>query len=94
MTDHSVCVVVVVGTAVVVSGLGEVWQLGGGALGGILLHPGQAGIAGGGGTAPSHHQAATVGDRDATALPAICNTKYKVAWLHFSPCFVRKSKLL
>ena len=71
MPDQLVCVIVVVGTAMVVSGLEEVWQLGGGAQGRVLLHPGQAGIAGGGGAATSHHQTIHVGDRDAAALPAI-----------------------
>ena len=85
-----VCVVVVVGTAVVVSGLGEVRQLGGGALGRVLLHPGEAGIARGGGAAPSHHQAAGVGHRDAAALPAICNIQD--GFVFSSPTVSRKEE--
>ena len=93
MPDQLVCVIVVVGTAMVVSGLEEIWQLGGGALGGVLLHPGEAGIARGGGAAPSHQKVAGVGNRDAAALPAICNIKDSPVFL-LSPCLVRKNKLL
>ena len=45
MTHHLAAVVVVEGTAVVVSGLDEVGQLRGGAPGRVLLHPGEAVIA-------------------------------------------------
>ena len=68
------CVIVVVGTAVVVSRLGEVWQLGGGALGRVLLHPGEAVIAAAPGPAPGHHQAISVGYRDAAGLAENINT--------------------
>ena len=67
-------VVVVVGTAMVVSGLDEVGQLGGGAPGRVLLHPGEAGIAAAPAPAPGHHQAVGVGNRDAAALAGIINT--------------------
>ena len=93
MPDQLVCVIVVVGTAMVVSGLEEIWQLGGGALGGVLLHPGEAGIARGGGAAPSHHKSAGVGNRDAAALPGICIATNNTRWF-ISPCLVRKNKLL
>ena len=75
VTHHLAAVVVVVGTAVVVSGLGEVRQLGGGALGRELLHPGDPVIAAAPGPAPSHHQAVGVGYRDAAGLAGIINTR-------------------
>ena len=74
MPDQLVCVVVVVSTAMVVSGLEEVWQLGGGALGGVLLHPGDPVIAAAPGPAPGHHQAISVGYRDAAGLAENINT--------------------
>ena len=75
VTHHLAAVVVVEGTAVVVSGLDEVGQLRGGALGRELLHPDEAGIASGEGTAPGHHQALSVGYRDAAGLAGIINTR-------------------
>ena len=74
-THHLAAVIVVVGTAVVVSGLGEVRQLGGGALGRELLHPGEAVIAAAPGPATGHHQALSVGYRDAAGLAGIINTR-------------------
>ena len=74
-THHLAAVVVVVGTPVVVSGLGEVRQLGGGALCGVLLRPGEAVIAAAPGPAPGHHQAISVGYRDAAGLAGIINIR-------------------
>ena len=75
VTHHLSAVVVVVGTPVVVSGLDEVRQLGGGALGRELLHPGDPVIAAAPGPAPGHHQAVSVGYRDAAGLAGIINTR-------------------
>ena len=71
-------VVVVEGTAVVVSGLDEVGQLRGGAPGRVLLHPGEAVIAAAPSPASSHHQALSVGNRDPAALAGIINTSSTV----------------
>ena len=79
MTYHLVTVVVVVSTAMVISGLVEVGQREAASLGRVLLHRHDAAVTRG--AASSDHQQSSVRDSNTTALTATCNkvqSQYKM----------------